>query len=117
MEFTSVLESVLEVELHSNPWTDLPLRWGKLWLPQKHVVEGSAATGNTLSDALRFLYAMRAFYDTAEEVWTECGVFHYTGKLGFDDFLDELKARCNRSTATDWNDIMEYVKHLYFNVS
>ena len=110
MEFTDILESV-QVELHSNPWTDLPQRWGKLW-PGTHATD--AAAGYNLSDAVDYLYGMRAFYDTAEQVWEELGVFHYTQKLCFEDFLQELRVRMPKT----WHEgLVEYVKHVYFAVS
>ena len=31
VEFCEVLESVEDVKLDSNPWSDLPPKWGKLW--------------------------------------------------------------------------------------
>ncbi len=75
-EFTDVLESVLEVNLHGNPWSLLPPRWGKLW-PGTNATVGPQ--GYSLSEAVDFLYGMRSFYATAEQIWTELGVFHYAG--------------------------------------
>lgn len=108
MEFTDILESVGTVELHSNPWTDLPPRWGKLW-PGTHATQGPQ--GYSLSEAVDFLYGMRAFYDTAEEIWLELGMFHYAGRLGFEDFLQELR---NRIPKTWHEGLVEFAKHLYF---
>ena len=51
---------------------------------------------------------MSTFYDCAEEIWDELGVFHYTNRLGFGDFLEELKKRIPSS----WHDglvVREYV--------
>lgn len=108
VEFTDVLESVAVVALQSNPWTDLPPRWGKLW-PGTHATDGPA--GYNISDAVDFMYGMRAFYDTAEEIWQELGVFHYTQRLGFEDFLEELRLRIPKT----WHEgLVEYVKHVYF---
>lgn len=104
-----MLECV-SVTLDHNPWTDLPPRWGKLW-PGTHSTDGAA--GYSLSDAVDFLYGMRAFYDTAEEVWEELGVFHCAQKLSFDDFVQELRLRIPKT----WHDgLVEYVKHVYFSV-
>ena len=111
VEFTDILESVAVVELGHNPWSDLPPRWGKLW-PDAHTTEGSG--GYSLSDAVDFLYGMRTFYDTAEQIWEELGVYHYTHKLCFEDFLQELRRRIPRT----WHEgLVDYVKHVYFTVS
>ena len=111
VEFVDVLESVPNVHLHGNPWSDLPPRWGKLW-PGTHATDG--AGGYSLSDAVDFLYGMRAFYDTAEQIWEELGVFHYAQKLSLDDFVQEIRVRIPKT----WHDgLVEYVKHVYFTVS
>jgi hypothetical protein len=31
VEFTDLFESVPDVNLAENPWSDLPSRWGKIW--------------------------------------------------------------------------------------
>jgi len=109
VEFVQVFESVGEVVLDTNPWTDLPPRWGRLW-SDKHAVDGPR--GYALTEAVDFLYGMQAFYDAAENIWKEMGVFHYTNRLGFADFLDELKKRIPKT----WHDgLIEYVKHVYFS--
>jgi len=109
VEFVQVFESVGEVLLDTNPWTDLPPRWGRLW-SDKHAVEGPR--GYALTEAVDFLYGMQAFYDAADNIWKEMGVFHYTNRLGFSDFLDELKKRIPKT----WHDgLIEYVKHVYFS--
>jgi hypothetical protein len=109
VEFVDVFESVGQVNLDSNPWSDLPPRWGWLW-NDKHAVEGPK--GYALTEAVDFLYGMRAFYDAADNIWKEMGVFHYTNRLGFADFLDELKKRIPKT----WHDgLVEYVKHVYFS--
>jgi len=110
VEFAEVLESV-QVEKSGNPWSDLPPRWGKMW-PAHHATDGPK--GYNLSDAVDFLYGVRAFYDTAEQIWEELGVFHYQQKLGFEDFLSELRKRIPKT----WHEgLVEYVKHVYFTVS
>jgi hypothetical protein len=109
VEFTEILECV-SVTLDSNPWTDLPPRWGKLW-PGTHATDG--AGGYSLSDAVDFLYGMRTFYDTAEQVWEELGVFHYSQKLAFEDFVQEIRLRIPKT----WHEgLVDYVKHVYFTV-
>jgi hypothetical protein len=109
VEFTDILESV-DVDIQHNPWTDLPPRWGKLW-PGTHATDGPR--GYNLSDAVDFMYGMRAFYDTAEQIWEELGVFHYTQKLSLEDFIHELRSRIPKT----WHDgLVEYVKHIYFAV-
>jgi len=110
VEFTDVLESV-NVTLNENPWTDLPPRWGKMW-PNKRCTDG-VSNGYTLSDAIDFLYAVRVFYATAEQIWQELGVFHYTNKLNLEDFIQELRDRLPNS----WHEgLVQYVKHIYFEV-
>ena len=109
VEFVQVFESVGEVLLDSNPWTDLPPRWGRLWSDKKAV---DGPRGYALTEAVDFLYGMQAFYDAADDIWKDLGVFHYTNRLGFSDFLDELKKRIPKT----WHDgLIEYVKHVYFS--
>ena len=108
-EFTDVLESVPRVEFHTNPWSALPSKWGKLW-PGMHCTEGSSS-GYNISDVVDFLYAVGTFYDCAEQMWEETGAFHCMGRLGFEDYLQELRRRLPRS----WHEgLVEYVKHFYF---
>lgn len=90
VEFTDVFEKVKEVELHTNPWTDLPPKWGKLW-PKKKSTD--APLGYGIPEAVDFLYGMRAFYDVAEAVWQEKGAYHYTLRLGLQEFISDIKKR------------------------
>jgi leucine-rich repeat protein SHOC2 len=108
VEFTDVLESVPEVQLEGNTWQELPEKWGKLWI-------GRASTdepwGYSVADAVDFLYGMRTFYDAAELIWKELGAFHYTHRLGFGDFIEELRSRIPHA----WHEgLVEHVKTLYF---
>ena len=109
VEFVRVLESVPDdVDLARNPWSILPNKWGKLWL-DKHATDGPG--GYNVADAVDFLYGMETFYDAAEEIWAEFGVFHYTNRLGFGDFLEELRRRL----ASKWHEgLVEHVKTVYF---
>jgi len=108
VEFCQVLESVEEVTLGGNPWSDLPSKWGKLW-DDKKTTDGPG--GYSVADAVDFLYGMSSFYDCAEDIWKEHGVFHYTNRLGFGDFLDELRKRIPHA----WHEgLVEHVKTLYF---
>eukprot|EP00605_Chrysophyceae_sp_TOSAG23-4_P000007 GSChrysophyteH1.ASY1.ANO1.7.1 assembled CDS len=108
VEFCEVLESVEDVKLDSNPWSDLPAKWGKLW-EGKHATDGPG--GWSVADAVDFLYGMSQFYDCAEEIWKDHGVFHYTNRLGFGDFLDELRKRIPHK----WHEgLVDHVKTLYF---
>lgn len=108
MEFTDVFEKVKEVELHTNPWTDLPPKWGKLW-PKKKSTD--APLGYGIPEAVDFLYGMRAFYDVAEAVWQEKGAYHYTLRLGLQEFISDIKKRMPMS----WHEgLVEYVKIVYF---
>lgn len=108
LEFADVLESVERVELHSNPWTDLPNKWGRVWAG-KHSVEGP--NGYSLADAVDYLYGIRVFFSTAEVMWHERGPMYLAGKLGLNDFVRELKARIPYSWSETY---MECVKHVYF---
>lgn len=108
VEFVRVIESVPDIDLGSNPWNALPKKWGKLWLDKKAT---DALDGYNVADAVDFLYGMQTFYDAAEEIWVEHGVFHYTNRLGFGDFLEELRRRIPSS----WHEgLVDNVKHLYF---
>lgn len=111
VEFVDVLETVPEVLLHQNPWSDFPSKWGKLW---PGTCSPESAEGYSVSDALDFLYGVRAIYDTAETIWGELGVFHYSGRLGFEDFLQEFRERIPKT----WHEgLIPYAKHIYFTVS
>ena len=109
LEFAEILESVEKVELHSNPWTDLPNKWGRVWTG-KNSVDGPY--GYSLADAIDYLYGIRVFFDTAEVMWNAQGPMYHAGKLGFNDFVQELKARIPYS----WNEsYMDCVKHVFFS--
>jgi Leucine-rich repeat (LRR) protein len=108
VEFCEVLESVEDVKLDSNPWSDLPPKWGKLW-EGKHATDGPG--GWAVADAVDFLYGMASFYDCADDIWKDHGVFHYTNRLGFGDFLDELRKRIPNK----WHEgLVDHVKTIYF---
>ena len=108
VEFVSLFETVPNVYLNDNPWTDLPPKWGRLW-PGTTATEGPY--GYNIPDTLDFLYGMRTFYDVADGIWQDTGVYHYTGRLSFVDFIEELKRRMPKS----WHDgLVEYVKYIYF---
>jgi Leucine-rich repeat (LRR) protein len=108
VEFVRVLESVPNVELAVNPWNALPEKWGKLWLDKKAT---DAPQGYIVADAVDFLYGMQTFYDAAESIWVEHGVFHYTNRLGFGDFLEELRRRI----PSTWHEgLVDHVKQIYF---
>ena len=109
VEFCQVLEAVEEVVLSDNPWGDLPPKWGKLWEGQ-HATDGKG--GYAVADAVDFLYGMSSFYDCAEEIWKDHGVFHYTNRLAFGDFLEELRKRIPHA----WHEgLVDHVKTLYFS--
>merc|ERR1711871_327039 len=108
VEFTDVLESVFEVNLKENPWTDLPPQWGKVY-------RGKNATygplGYEVTEAIDFLYGMRTFYDTADAIWEELGVYHYSNRLNFTDWINEIRKRIPKS----WDDgLTEKAKWMYF---
>ena len=109
LEFADVLESVERVVMHGNPWTDLPKKWGRVWAGQKTV---DGYDGYNLADAIDYLYGIRVFFNTAEEMWHEKGPMYLAGKLGFNDFLLDLKSRIPYS----WSDsYQECVKHVFFS--
>jgi len=88
-EFADVLESVPEVSIVNNPWTDFPPIWGRImtnnWTQE-------SPNGYLVADALEFMYNLRVIYYQAEEIWLECGPHHYSNRLDFNDFLSDLKA-------------------------
>lgn len=108
VDFVEILESVPSVNLIDNPWGLLPEKWGR----RRHGKESSdAPLGYSLTDALDFLYAMRSFYHAAEAVWDEFGVFYYTGRLGFNDFLQMLREKI----PSTWHEgLVDYAKHVFF---
>ena len=108
LEFADILESVERVELHSNPWTDLPKKWGRVW-SGKNTVDGPQ--GYNLADAIDYLYALRVFYSTAETMWQEHGPMYLAGKLSFAEFYQELKSRIPYSWSESY---LECVKHVFF---
>lgn len=111
VEFVEVLESVPQVLLSQNPWNYFPVRWGKFW-PEKQVRDGE--TGYNVAEAVAFLYGMKSFYDVAEAIWSEVGVFHYTNRLGLKDFIEEIRKRIPHSFEEG---SQEYIEHIYFLVS
>ena len=108
VEFVRVL-SVPDVD-SLNPWSILlPNKWGKLWL-DKHArqTEPEVIMWPML---LTFCTVYGDLFDAAEEIWAEFGVFHYTNRLGFGDFLEELRRRL----ASKWHEgLVEHVKTVYF---
>lgn len=110
VEFADILETVPTVNLAANPWNDLPQKWGKMWA-QDRVVD--CPFGNSVAEAVDFLYGMRIFYNTAEVIWQELGPMHYMNKLGLSDFIQELRERLPRSWHEGLGKSAEYV---YFKV-
>lgn len=108
VEFVEILESVPTVEVQDNPWTYLPEKWGRL-RPGKHVSE--APFGYSLPDTLNFLYSMRLIYDCVEQMWAEFGVFYYTGRFSYQDYLQEIRQRIPNT----WHEgLQEFAQHLFF---
>ena len=57
------------------------------------------------------MYGLKLFYDIAEQVWEEFGVYHYSNRLNFSDFMNEIKKRIPNT----WDDgLTERVKFIYF---
>lgn len=102
--FTQILESVPAVSLSGNPWTDLPPKW-------TGTVGHEYGYGYSVPDALDFLYNISSIYEAAEDIWVECGILHYTQRLGLRDFELEIMKRLTHS----WHDgFRDFVKHIYF---
>lgn len=108
IEFYEIIESVPNLKMDENPWSDLPPRWGHIWPGKKNVDEPG---GYTVVEALDFLYGMRSFYDTADAVWEEFGVFHYTNRLTFEDFIQEIRKRIPK---TYHDGLIDHIKFIYF---
>ena len=54
---------------------------------------------------------MRAFYDTAEAIWEELGVYHYSNRLNFTDWINEIRKRIPKT----WDDgLTEKAKWMYY---
>jgi hypothetical protein len=108
VEFVQILESVRTVQLQDNPWTLLPEKWGH----RRHQLQSSDAPwGYTLADALDFLYNMSLIYDCVEQIWEEYGVFYYTGRLSYEDYLLEIRQRIPNT----WHEgLLENAKYLFF---
>ena len=69
--------------------------------------------GNSVPEAVDFLYGMKSFYNTAEKIWADTGALHYTNKLGLSDFIQELRERIPRT----WHEgLTKHVEHVYFKV-
>jgi hypothetical protein len=67
-----------------------------------------------VADAVDFLYAVKVFYYIALDIWRERGPFFMANKLGYSDFLQEIKETIPYS----WNEsYVEVVKHIYAMVS
>jgi Leucine-rich repeat (LRR) protein len=110
VEFVELLETVPSISLGGNPWDDLPPRWGKLWSTDR---VRDCPNGNSVSEAIDFLYGMRAFLNTAEVVWQELGALHYVNKLSLGDFLQELRERLPKT----WHDgLTKHAEFVYFKV-
>ena len=109
IEFVEIFESVPEVLLDGNPWSDYPPRWGRIWPGQKKT---EAPMGYNVGEAVDFLYSMKPFYDVAEAVWAEYGALHYTNRLNFNDFVQEIRSRIPNT----WNEgYIESAKFIYFS--
>jgi hypothetical protein len=67
--------------------------------------------GYNVGEAVDFLYSMKPFYDVAEDVWAEYGALHYTNRLNFNDFIQEIRSRIPNT----WNEgYIESAKFIYF---
>lgn len=132
IEFIPVLECVPSVGLLGNSWADYPPKWSSS--PQftmsgnsnhdpahRSTAHSSNALGElestgpqlgySTADAINFLYCMSVFYNDAEALWKTTGALHYTNRLSFQDFVQDLKTRLPHSYH---NGLTEYVKYIYF---
>jgi hypothetical protein len=110
IEFANILETVPQVGLWANPWGDLPQKWGKVW-SQDRVKD--CPYGNSVAEAVDFLYGMKIFYNTAEIVWQETGALHYVCKLSMHDFIQELRERLLKS----WHEgLLKHAEFVYMKV-
>ena len=104
----------------NNPWTLLPPKWGLRYDEQTSSqreggldAQNSKGFGYSLPQVLDFLYAVSVFYETAEQVWAQAGVFYYSNRLGLHDFILELKRRLPNG----WHDgLLKYAEFVYFKV-
>jgi len=104
VEFVDVFESVVSVQLSSNPWDLLPAKWGSSRVQ-------SAGSSYSVAEVADLLYAARRFYNVAEQLWMSLGALHYNQRLGWDHFLAELRSRL----AGGWDEaLVPLVKHVYF---
>jgi len=111
IEFADLLESVPDVIIGSNPWTDFPPIWNRNWSTISS--QSDCPNGYSVSDAIDFMYNVRIFYDAAEKIWMELGAFYYSNRLGLKDFVLELQKRLPNSWHSGLEDLVEYV---YFKV-
>lgn len=108
VEFTDVLESVPEVNIKDNPWMDLPPRWGRLW---SNKLTPDAAFGNDVAASLDFLYSMRAFYNTALDLWQRQGPLFVHHRKGLSEFTESLRKLLPFSWHTG---LIPYIEFVYF---
>lgn len=108
-EFTDILETVPNVNLDSNPWSDLPPKWGKMFGDR---LSADSLGGYNVEEALEFLYAMKMFYYEAEEIWAKRGSFYYTQRLNFSDFVADLKHSMSKKKFDSLS--VDHIKILFF---
>ena len=111
-EFTDILESVPNVDITENPWSDWPKKWGKLF--EKKSCSDSVL-GYSVPDVLHFLYSVQLFYYDAEKLWNIRGAFYYKQKLNLNDYCEDLRRMMPPEKYAEIS--MEHVKIMFFIVS
>ena len=109
LEFSDLLETIPEVRLEDNPWTDYPNQWGLMFMGKR---TADSKTGYDVPKVLEFLYAMKLFYNEAEVIWSKRGTFYYTQRLNFKDFIEDLRQSMDLVKYKQLS--IEHVKVLFF---
>ena len=109
LEFADLLETIPQIRLEDNPWTDYPNQWGLMHMGMR---TADSKTGYDVPKVLQFLYAMRLFYNEAEVIWSKRGTFYYTQRLNFKDFIEDLRQSMDEAKYRQLS--IEHVKTLFF---
>lgn len=66
-----------------------------------------------MPEVLDYLYACSLFYDKAERIWHERGVFYLANRLDMRDFIMEVKRR----SGYVWHEgLLKYAEFVYLKV-
>ena len=112
VEFIDVLETVENVNITNNPWTDLPASWFSsqsastvddrsisFMSSQQQQLLTSSADNNTpaslfgydVSKVLEYLYNFQPFFYIAEEIWNN------NPTINLNDFISQIKQQLNKN--------------------